>query len=423
MFELLKEKKARVFLLGYAVSIFGTGFVYPLTAIYLNSVVMATTKEISLYFFLVGGCSFVAAPLSGILSDRIGCRPVGVGSIILQALGSLVISFSPSFSSAVVGGMILGAGNGCFYGVQTSLLFTIFGKTLLTKVFGIQYMVMNVAVAVSGVAGGIVASFLGAIGFRACYLFNSFSFLVYGAVLFSCLRSPAASDLEEPNSKAKNREELNGRVSAFRVIRTPFFRKVLLPLAFIQFILAGFGFSQMDSVMPLVFVNYGGFDVSISGLFLSANCIAVVLSQARAEKFVSNHGKKQALLAASLVWCFATLFSVFAVVLSPGTPMGIVFICIYAIVFGVGETLVSPSIQPLIVDYAPKNCLGFCSSAVNTMYSLGTMIGPALTLGMVTQNDCTGIWFAIFPMLILAAFCTLLLSRGTKRCEDEVIPA
>ena len=420
MVELLRERKARIFLVGYAVSIFGTGFVYPLTAIYLNSVVMATVKEISLYFFLVGGCSFIAAPLSGLLSDRIGCRPVGVGSVALQAFGALLISLSPSFSSAVVGGMILGLGNGCFYGVQTSLLFAIFGKARLTKIFGIQYMVMNVAVAVSGVAGGAVASLLGSVGFRICYFFNSLSFLAYGIALFVCLGHPAVPGPEASGDKA-DKGEPGCRMGAAKVIRTPFFRRVLLPLAIIQFILAGFGFSQMDSVMPLVFVNYGHYDIGISGVFLSMNCIAVVLSQARAEKFVSRHGKERALLTASAIWCFATVFSVLAVVFAPGTSMGIVFVCLYAIVFGFGETLVSPSVQPLIVDHAPKSCLGFCSSAVNTMYSLGTMVGPALTLGLISQSDCTGIWFAIFPMLIVAALGALFLSKGTKRCEGDVV--
>lgn len=419
MFELMKERRARVFFFGYAVSVFGTGFVYPLTAIYLNSVVMASVKEISLYFFLVGGCSFIAAPLSGLLSDRIGCRSVGLVSIALQSLGSLLISFSPSFFSAMIGGMVLGVGNGCFYGVQTSLLFTIFGEKRLTKIFGIQYMVMNVAVAISGVAGGTVASVFGSIGFRACYLFNSLSFFVYGVVLFLCLGHSAVSDRVVPNKGAAEEGTIR-HAGVAQVIRTPFFLKVLLPLAFLQFILAGFGFSQMDSVMPLAFVNYGGFDVSISGVFLSANCIAVVLFQVRAEKFVSRHGKERALFSASIVWFLATIFSVLAVALAPGTSLGVFFICVYAIVFGLGETLVSPSVQPLIVDHAPKGCLGFCSSVVNTMYSLGTMIGPALTLGLVSRDDCAGIWLAIFPMLIVAVLCALFLSKSTKSYEGEV---
>lgn len=417
MFGLIKEKQARLFLAGYAVSVFGTGFVYPLTAIYLDSVVMATTNEISLYLFLVGACSFLAAPLSGVLSDRIGCQSMGIVGIMLQAFGSLIISISPAFHFAIIGGMVLGVGNGCFYGAQTPLLYAIFGKERLTKLFGMQYIVMNVAVAISGVAGGVVASQFGAAGFRMCYLFNSFSFLVYGATLLLCLHRVADSQKAELVDGLGGTSCLDGNEGILQVVRSPFFMRVLLPLALIQFLFAGFGFSQMDSVMPLVFVNYGAFDVSVAGLFLSINCVAVVAFQAKATSYIEEKGRQRALTIVAVIWLLATLFSVVAVTIFPGSLMGVVLIGVYAIVFGVGETFVSPSIQPLIVENAPKSYLGSFSAAINTMYSLGAMVGPAMTVGLLTPDDCSGVWLAIFPALIAGGLFAAFLLRDLKNAR------
>lgn len=420
MFELLKEKRACRYMGGYAVSVFGTGFVYPLTAIYLDSVVGAATSEISLYFFLTGVCSFAIAPLSGMLSDRIGCESVGMGGIAFQALGSQLIAISSNFIVAVIGGMILGIGNGAFYGSQTSLLFRLFGKERLSKVFAIQYIVMNVAVAASGVAGGFVASTFGSAGFRTCYLFNSFSFIVYGTVLLHDLGRPQTEKREAKRDGESGEAGTNVLVILRGVICTSFFKRVMLPLAIIQFIFAGFGFSQMDSVMPLVFVKYGSFDVGVAGLFLSSNCIAVVFFQARAEKYVEQFGKKNALALAAAIWCFASIFAVLAVIVFPNSLIGVLLICLYSIVFGVGETFVSPSVQPMIAECAPEGCLGFCSATVNTMYSLGTTIGPALALGMLTSHSCSGIWLTIFPMLMIGALCARLVLKE-EGCEAKMV--
>jgi MFS family permease len=56
----------------------------------------------------------VAVYPAGLLSDRLGRRPVAVSSGLLGAFGVLVIFFSPSYGYIIFGGTILGIATGAF---------------------------------------------------------------------------------------------------------------------------------------------------------------------------------------------------------------------------------------------------------------------------------------------------------------------
>ena len=77
------NKTTALFIFGNAVTIFGTGFVFPLTALYLDDVLNASSFEISAYFFLAAAAAFLATPIAGVLSDRHGPRPVGAMGLSL----------------------------------------------------------------------------------------------------------------------------------------------------------------------------------------------------------------------------------------------------------------------------------------------------------------------------------------------------
>jgi MFS family permease len=59
----------------------------------------------------------------GVLSDRLGRRrPFVVGAAVLQALACLVLVVAPSWSSALVAGLLLGAGYGAYTSVDQALV-------------------------------------------------------------------------------------------------------------------------------------------------------------------------------------------------------------------------------------------------------------------------------------------------------------
>ena len=401
------NKTTALFIFGNAVTIFGTGFVFPLTALYLDDVLNASSFEISAYFFLAAAAAFLATPIAGVLSDRHGPRPVGAMGIILQTTGTLVIATASNGLLALGGGLVLGLGNGCFFGVQTPIFVDLFGKERLPKILGIQYIVMNVAVAAAGTLGGFVASTYGAVGYRVCFAYNAISFLIYGEVLFLAIpkrKDRGACQIKQDQDVSDGER---GIVAGIKAIVRPLSDSLFVRLAILQLLLAGFGFAQMDAVMPLMFVNNGGFDVAVSGIFLTVNGITVVLLQNRMVNLVEKIGKVKGLLLTIAFWLTGTCVAFIGVSSFAGNNVGLALIMIYAVVFGVGETFLTPSLQPMVVEVAPDNRLGSYSAVVETMYSMGSMIGPALTLWTVDRNNGAGVWLIISAALILAAFLVI----------------
>jgi MFS family permease len=104
--------------------------------------------------------------VGGVLSDRTGRRRIFVaGAAVLQAAACAVLVLAPSWSSALVGGVLLGAGYGCYTSVDQALVTQVLPD--LQTVAG-DLGVMNVAAvapqALAPLVAGLVIAELGGYG-------------------------------------------------------------------------------------------------------------------------------------------------------------------------------------------------------------------------------------------------------------------
>lgn len=401
------DRRRRRFIVGYTVSIFGTGFTYPLTALFMANVVGASVSQVATYFVAVAIGSMVVSPFAGAIADKSGVRLVGIAGIGLQAAGSFVLASATSVGVAGLGGAILGIGNGLFFGTQTVLFVSIFGRDLIGRIYALQYLIMNVAAAIAGVVGSVLVALLGEAGYRSAFALNGLSFIAYGCVLFMALVPRSAGD---PSADRSLDADAHHRKSLLRRALEPFSSAGFLRLAALQFLVAAVGFAQMDAVMPLVFTRRGGLDIVIVGLFLALNGAAVVVLQPRFARLVPRIGEARALTLVVVVWMAAYLIGYVAVEWVDDRAARVALVLVFAVVFAVGEVLLSPALQPLVVRAAPDGKLGAFSSSIATMNSLGLLLGPVATLPLLRAGGGQGLWIAILAGLVVA----LTLASGLR---------
>lgn len=115
-------------------------------------------------------CVVVAALVSGRLSDRLRVRrPFVLGAGVCQGFAAIVMAVQPSLGSTAVAAALLGAGFGCFLGVDQALATQVLPDAANTgKDLGIMNIAMAVPQALGPLIGALVVAYLG--GFVGLYV-------------------------------------------------------------------------------------------------------------------------------------------------------------------------------------------------------------------------------------------------------------
>ena len=114
-------------------------------------------------------CVVIAALVSGRLSDRLRVRkPFVLGAGVLQGFAAIVIAIQPTLTSTAIAAGLLGAGFGCFLGVDQALATQVLPDAATTgKDLGIMNIAMAVPQALGPLIGAFVVAWFG--GFTALY--------------------------------------------------------------------------------------------------------------------------------------------------------------------------------------------------------------------------------------------------------------
>lgn len=389
----------KLFIFGYATSILGNGLVYPFIILFLTDILHMTATGGSYYFALTGVSSMLAGLLSAYLVTKFNFMHIVVLGVSLQAIGGILLAGSNAAISAYFSGILLGLGNGFFFAVQTVLFVHLFGKEKIGEIFSLQLVIMNIAVAVAGVSGGILVERLGETGYRIAFLFNGISFAIYGLVL-----KVLSKDIEFP----KKEIDFGGKRQPLlkQIRRKDYF--VILRLLVMQLLISATAFSQMDTVYPVSITKVPYFSVLYVSAFLVINGVAVVIFQRLGLKICKSIGYSRSIGLAAAIWAVVFGGSWFAFNYVNSFWLGTCILILASIGFAFAEVLEAPSFQPLIVESVPANALESVTSLVSTFYSLGLFIGPMITLPLLEHGTGGYAWM----VLVVSQISLLLIATS-----------
>lgn len=141
---------------------------------------------------IYAGCLIVTAVVFGVLSDRVGRRKVFViASGLVMCVAGFTLAFSPTWTGALVGAVLLGSGFGVYTAVDFALITQVLPvATDRAKDLGVVTIAASLpAVLAPVVAAPIIAAFADkSTGYRVLYLVASLIGLV-GASLVTRIRS------------------------------------------------------------------------------------------------------------------------------------------------------------------------------------------------------------------------------------------
>lgn len=160
-------------------------------------------------------------------------------------------------------------------------------------------------------------------------------------------------------------------------------RALLQHRAMVQLMVLGFVlffacYGQFESGLSAYGVEAAGISPSTLGIALAANTAVIVIAQFAVLRFVEYRKRSRVIASVGLIWAVAWAAAAYAGLGNGSQAMATAaFISTYAL-FGLGESLLSPTVAPLVADLAPGGMVGQYNSAFALVKQLALAVGPAV---------------------------------------------
>jgi MFS family permease len=157
------EKQTTAGLAGvYGVRMLGLFMILPVFALYASSLQGVTPSLIGLAIGIYGLTQALFQIPLGLLSDRIGRKPVILGGLAVFAFGSVIAAASTSIEGIIIGRAV--QGSGAIAAATLALLADLTRETVRTRVMAIVGVTIGIAFSVAMVLGPLLNQWIGVPG-------------------------------------------------------------------------------------------------------------------------------------------------------------------------------------------------------------------------------------------------------------------
>jgi len=402
---------------GDLVASFGFSLFFPFLTIYLVQTLGASAAEAGLVLAAYSLCSIVSGIVGGWLADRIGRRPVLIGSVACSAVLVSSMAFVTQAWQIGVVMLLLGCIDPAFVPAARAAVADTVEEERRPRVFGL----LAVANAVGWIAGPVIGAGLSTLGYPLLFAVSGLLIGAYVVIAGRWLPEtrPARSgttavpvtggsigmpvvasfDGGGPPAQAGESDEAidPARLRVFIAF---------LPLLGLAQALA----FLWVTTLPIYAAGALGLPIPLWGLLFGLNGLLIVVFQMRVSRAFEGRSKPR-LIALSLVLYMAGLGLVAflsSVVAVAGLATTIVLVTL-------GELILMPIVPAFVSDLAPAHRRGAFQGLALAASGLGSGLGTPIAGYILDTGRATGLWLGCAALLGLVAVAFLGLARWTDR--------
>jgi MFS family permease len=398
--------------LGNALSAFGNGFTVPFTFVYVSQVrgLGAGIAGAVLATFAVA--ALFVLPFTGRAIDRRGPVPVAVVGTVLAACGSLGLGLSGSEAGVIAAAGALGAGIAVVQPALATMIVWCSTTATRSRAFAMQFFLNNLGLGVGGLIGGLIVDTAHPSSFIRLFAIEAAMFLVLGAVIATA-RVPGT-----PRIAAVGRTE-PGAGAAWRALLRDRAMVMVCVLGFVMFFAC---YGQFESGLSAFAVEVTHISPATLGAALAANTAMIVLAQFVVLRLVERRRRSRVIAAVGLVWAVAWLAAGLSGLISGSHTLAVAAIISTYALFGLGEAMLAPTVNPLVADLAPERMVGQYNSAFALVKQLALALGPAAA-GVIAAAGAYDAYIVLLVVCSLAISVTALrMARHLSPVQDSPAP-
>ncbi|EST25519.1 MFS transporter [Streptomyces niveus] len=356
---------------GNALSAFGLGFTVPYLYVYVAQVrdLGASTAGAVLAVFAMA--ALVALPFTGRVIDRRGPLPVVVGGAVLAAVGAVGMGVAATVPATVLSATLLGAGTAVMQPALATMIVWCSDPSTRTRAFATQFFLQNLGLGLGGLIGGQLVDVNRPGSFTLLFGIEAAMFLVLAAVA-GTVKLPRTSSA---SSSVLPKEAAGAGGGGLRALLG---HRAMVQLCVLGFVLFFACYGQFESGLAAYGTEAAGIDPSTLGIALAANTAVIVVAQFVVLRLVERRRRSRVIASVGLIWALAWIIAGYAGLGHGSQTMATAaFISTYAL-FGLGESMLSPTVAPLVADLAPGEMVGQYNAAFALVKQLALAVGPAV---------------------------------------------
>ncbi|UQA97906.1 MFS transporter [Streptomyces halobius] len=395
--------------LGNALSAFGNGFTVPYLYVYVAKVRDLGASTAGVVLAMLAVSALVVLPVTGRAIDRRGPLPVAIVGTVSAAAGALGLGLSASEPLVIVSAIALGAGIAVIQPALATMIVWCSTTVTRSRAFATQFFLNNLGLGVGGLVGGLLVDESHATSFVRLFAIEATMFLVLGAAIASVRlpRTPKVEDAVPTGERAKG---------AWRAL---FADRRMVWLCVLGFVLFFACYGQFESGLAAYATEVTRIPPATLGIALAANTAAIVAAQFVVLKLVERRRRSRVMALVGLIWTVAWIAAGLSGLVHGAQVVATTLLISTYALFGIGESMLSPTVAPLVADLAPASLIGQYNSAFALVKQLALAVGPAVGALMVGH----GMYVAYIGMLVLCALgisgLALRLGRMLSPAQDD----
>lgn len=419
MSSALARPRLAPLLLTVFIDLLGFGLTIPLLPLYARSF-GATALQVTLLGAAYSAMQFVFVPVWSTLSDRVGRRPVLLGSIAATAVSMALLGFARSYPELLLVRLLQGVATANIATAQAYIADVTEAEDR-TRAMGMIGAAFGVGFVLGPFFGGVLAQENAALPGLAA---SALSVLNLGLAWVGLPESRAPSAPAPSGSRwARVREQL-----AMRSLRDAMRDSALGALVVMSF-LHVLSFTQLESTFALHLCARLGFGMRETGFAFALIGLVVVIIQGGVLGRVARRFGEVNLVRAGLTLLVVGLVGVSQLPSLVGAhPLcegglsaaelasrsGLLVLAL--VVVAVGNALVSPSVSTLVSRVASRDGYGAVLGAQQSAGALARVIGPTFA-GVVFERfgSASPYWFASAGMVAALAMASSPRVAGIAR--------
>jgi MFS family permease len=384
-----------------AISTLGRGMTLPFTFIYLNEVRDVPKDVAGLLMSLIGIVALVVTGPVGALIDRLGSRVVLIWGSTAQLLGTVVIAFATTTPAFVLAFTLMGIGWGVGWPGFNALTSSIVSGPLRTRFFGINFALVNLGIGVGGIVSGFLTNVDRPGTFTAIFLVDAACVTVPIALLLGPLRHVAGRP-ERPEPGVS----VDAGTGYLTILRKP----AVIWITALTFLSSFVGYGQMEAGFPAFARQVSEVSTRTIGLAFAANTIVIVAMQFLVLRLIDGHRRTRVFLVLVGLWAGAWLL-LGATGMVAGTLAAAAGVIVFHVLFGLGETMLQPTVPAIVNDLASDRDRGRFNAVSAGAFQIGAITAP-IVAGWLLERRLGGVFIAVIVTgLVGVAVLALALER------------
>jgi MFS family permease len=382
----------------------GTGMTLPLVIVYLHDARGLSLSAAGLALSVMGAAGLVGTLAAGVTADRLGAGWTALAGLLVAAAGTAGFLFVHGVWSASLASGLQGAGFAVTWVGMFPLLIGAVEPSRRGDVLGTNYAMTNLGLGIGSTTAGVVLTIAPG-SFRPLFVADTVSYLVF-AVLLAVLGQTRSRGRADPGSHP---------VRAYRGVSRD---SRLLAATGINLLLVVAGYSQITAAFPAWATGPAGAGQNVVGFAFAGNTWSIAIAQLPVLALLRRHRRTRAVAVTGLVFG-ASWLVVLAAGETSSRDLATVALVAGLVLFGLGETFLSPSLPAIVNDLAPEATRGRYVALYSLSWQAGPMIGPAIAGAALGAHRGALLLIGLAASCALAAPAALALERALPEAANR----